>query len=123
MLVPTAEQYRREEHGGRTGHRRHRGERHPGSFRRARRARLALAATPGQGSILVLRGEPGVGKSALLDDVARQTREVGWRLLRTGGTPGPTVVVHDDAHWLDRSSVEVLAFVARRLAPELPRAG
>jgi len=37
MLVPTTEQYRREEHDGRTGHRRHRGERHPGPFRRARR--------------------------------------------------------------------------------------
>jgi hypothetical protein len=39
--------------------------------------RLALAATPGQGSTLVLRGEPGVGRSGLLDDVARQSREAG----------------------------------------------
>jgi Cdc6-like AAA superfamily ATPase len=82
MLVPTAEQYRREEHGGRTGHRRRRASGIPGRSDELAALRLTLAATPSQGSTLVLRGEPGVGKSALLDDVARQTREVGWQGVR-----------------------------------------
>jgi DNA-binding CsgD family transcriptional regulator len=141
--------------------------------------RLALAAAP-DGFALVLRGDPGAGKSVLLEHVARQATAAGWQVLRTDGTPterrlplaglhkllrpafgdlaavprprreiledafgtagatvdvfgvalacldllsaltarGPVVVVVDDAHWLDASSVEVLAFVARRLSPD-----
>src|SRR4051794_14211014 len=36
-------------------------------------------------------------------------------LLAEVATHGPVAVLVDDAHWLDRSSAEVLAFVARRL--------
>ncbi|MEU7531924.1 AAA family ATPase [Saccharothrix sp. NPDC042600] len=39
-------------------------------------------------------------------------------LLSDAAAERPLVVVVDDAHWLDRSSAEALAFVARRLAAE-----
>ncbi len=127
---------------------------------------------------MVIRGAPGVGKSALLDAAAEGFSARGWRVLRTDGTPSerrlpfaglhkllrpimgladqlqarprdalsrvfglidgtapgtfllalaaldllaeaalsaPVLVVAEDAHWLDRSTADVLAFVARRL--------
>ncbi|HEX6127624.1 MAG TPA: AAA family ATPase, partial [Candidatus Limnocylindria bacterium] len=140
--------------------------------------RLAAAHT-GQSAVLVLRGEPGVGKTALLGYVAeraegcRVVRALGVEaemelpfaglqqlcmplldglerlpppqravldtaLGRTSGAPPdrflvglavlgllsdtaeerPLVCLIDDAQWLDRSSAQVLAFVARRLQAE-----
>jgi DNA-binding CsgD family transcriptional regulator len=133
----------------------------------------------GQSSVQVLRGEPGVGKTALLDYVAE--RAAGCRIARTAGVesemelafaalhqlcaplldgldalPGPqrdalrvafglqhgaapdrflvalavvgllaeaaevcpVVCLVDDAQWLDRTSAQALAFVARRLLAE-----
>ncbi len=133
----------------------------------------------GQSSVLVLRGEAGVGKTALLDYVAEQAsgcrivRVVGVQSemelaysglhqlcavmldrvaglpgpqrdalraafgLQEGGTPErfavavailsllseaaegePLVCLIDDAQWLDRSSAQAVAFVARRLLAE-----
>jgi DNA-binding CsgD family transcriptional regulator len=150
--------------------------------RRAERevfARLVGRARSGQSSVLVVRGEPGIGKTALLDyaiDSAagfRVVRAVGVeseielcfaalqqllgplldrleRLPRpqgdalrvafglSAGQPPdrflvalaalslvsevageqPLLVVVDDAQWLDRSSAQALAFVARRLLAE-----
>ncbi|MCU1613210.1 MAG: transcriptional regulator, LuxR family [Frankiales bacterium] len=140
--------------------------------------RRAVEEAAQSGQALLLRGDPGVGKSALLQAVGQIGAAQGWRVLRTDGTPaeqrlplaglhkllrpvrsripellpgGPRealegtfgfpqadldiyrvalacldlfsalarsarmVVLVDDAHWLDRSSAEVLAFVARRL--------
>jgi DNA-binding CsgD family transcriptional regulator len=137
-----------------------------------------LDETPAHGSSVVIRGEPGVGKSALLDVVGAAARNREWRVLRTEGTPaesnlalaalhkllrpvmgklhrlagphqdalrgvfgladrpapdmfrlalavmdllaeaadpGPLLVLVDDTHWIDRSSAEVLTFIARRL--------
>jgi DNA-binding CsgD family transcriptional regulator len=39
-------------------------------------------------------------------------------LLSEAAADAPLVLISEDAHWLDRSSVEVLAFVARRLESE-----
>src|SRR4051794_6893599 len=132
----------------------------------------------GESSVLVLRGEAGIGKTALLEDIA--DRAPGWRIVRVAGAdsgmelsfpglpqlcapmldglgrlPGPQrdalrvafglqdgapsrflvalgvlsllaeaaeseplVCLVDDVQWLDRASVQALAFVARRLLAE-----
>jgi DNA-binding CsgD family transcriptional regulator len=137
-----------------------------------------LATARDRGCSLVIRGAPGVGKTAMLDEMVRRTSDLGWRVLRTEGTPSerrlplaalhrllrpvmgsvdrlpapqrdalrgafglvdapppeiflvalaalgllaevashaPVAVLVDDVHWLDRSSAEVLTFVARRI--------
>jgi DNA-binding CsgD family transcriptional regulator len=145
----------------------------------ARLDRLLADAHAGRSAVLVLRGEPGIGKTALLDYAAeraegcRVVRAVGVEsemelpfaglhqlcralldglerlpppqrdALRTafglhvGAPPDrflvglavlsllshaaeelPLLCLVDDAQWLDRSSAQVLAFVARRLEAE-----
>jgi DNA-binding CsgD family transcriptional regulator len=141
--------------------------------------RLLADVRAGQSRVLVLRGEAGVGKTALLEYLLEQTD--GFRVARAAGVesemelpfaglhqlcasmldridalPGPQrdalgtafglsdgsppdrfrvglavlgllaevadgrplVCVVDDAQWLDRASVQTLAFVARRLLAE-----
>jgi DNA-binding CsgD family transcriptional regulator len=131
-----------------------------------------------RGQALVLRGEPGIGKSRLLHHAAREARERGMAVLtatavqsethlpfaglhqllrpvraRASELPAvqraaldaafgltdevapehyriamaaldlisqvatdvPVLIVIDDAHWLDRPTADVLAFVARRI--------
>ena len=142
---------------------------------------LLRSAQNGQSAALVIEGEPGVGKTVLLDDAVDQA--AGMTLLRVRGVesevdlpcgglaqlvgdithlipqlPGPQqqalrvalaleegplpvgdrfavgvalldllamaaekaslLAVVDDAHWLDRPTVEALHFVARRLGAE-----
>jgi DNA-binding CsgD family transcriptional regulator len=145
----------------------------------ARLDQLLAEAQLGQSAVLVLRGEPGIGKSALLEYSAQRAegrrvlRAIGveWEMelpfaglhqlcaglldglgrlpapqrdalatafgLSSGAQPDrflvglavlsllsdaaeerPLVCVVDDVQWLDRSSAQVLAFVARRLAVE-----
>jgi DNA-binding CsgD family transcriptional regulator/tetratricopeptide (TPR) repeat protein len=135
----------------------------------------------GSHTALIIRGEPGIGKSALLSDASRRAKDRGMVVLRTSGvqsearmpfaglhqllwplhdqidalpapqreavlaafgmvdteTPdlflislatlnllstcahsSPVVLIADDTQWLDRSTCEVLAFVARRLDSE-----
>ncbi|MFD0603014.1 AAA family ATPase [Streptomyces aureus] len=137
------------------------------------------------GGALVVRGAPGIGKSALLARAARQAERSGFTVLTASGVeaeshlpfaglhqltrtmldqvPGlppvqaeallgafgmaqpsptgrapqlfmialatldllgeaagqaPVLLVVDDAHWLDSPTLDVLAFIARRLGPE-----
>jgi DNA-binding CsgD family transcriptional regulator len=151
--------------------------------RAAERDRLAVLVdqVSEHGGVLVLRGEAGVGKSALLAEAVALAATAGMRVLTTVGvkseehlpyaglhqlvhpvragidalpgpqrdalramtgmtddavpdsyliglavlnllaevaTVAPVLVVVEDAHWLDRVSVDVLAFVARRLDSE-----
>src|SRR5580704_2807953 len=46
-------------------------------------AGLVTAVRAGESRVLVVRGEAGVGKTALLDDLAEQAR--GCRVVRTAG--------------------------------------
>ncbi|MEV1292108.1 AAA family ATPase [Pseudonocardia sp. NPDC049635] len=142
---------------------------------------LITRAHAGHSGALVVRGEAGIGKSALLEHARSAAIASGFRVessagvesetqfvfaglhqlcapllerasalpepqqaalgvafgLRTGAAPdrflvglatlnllaevaedGPLLCLADDAHWLDQASVEVLAFVARRLEAE-----
>jgi DNA-binding CsgD family transcriptional regulator len=146
---------------------------------RAALSQLLDAARAGRSGVLVMRGEPGVGKTALLDCVIGSA--AGVRVARVAGVESemelafaalqqlcapmldklerlpdpqrdalrvafglklgpasdrflvglatlsllseaaeeqPLLCVIDDAHWLDRASAQVLAFVARRLLAE-----
>src|SRR5689334_2566368 len=143
---------------------------------RARLGELLDAVRGGASAALVLRGEAGIGKTALLElavaeahgcQVARAIGvqsemelayaglhqlcmpllgelgrlpaaqrdalgtafgasagetpnrfEVGMAVLGLLSELGPLVCVIDDAHWLDRASLEALAFTARRLEAE-----
>ena len=145
----------------------------------ARLDQLIAEARLGHSAVSVLRGEPGIGKSALLDYAAERAQEyhvlraigVEWEMelpfaglhqlcaglldgrerlpepqsgaiatafgLSSGPQPDrflvglavlgllsdaaedhPVVCLVDDVQWLDRSSAQVLAFVARRLGAE-----
>jgi predicted ATPase len=46
---------------------------------------LVGAAEQSEGGVLVLRGEPGIGKSALLDHVEHATREK-FQIIRASGS-------------------------------------
>jgi DNA-binding CsgD family transcriptional regulator len=46
---------------------------------------LLAAARGGRGSALILRGEPGIGKSALLDEMRGRAADEGFRVLHTRG--------------------------------------
>ena len=145
----------------------------------ARLDRLLADARAGQSAVLVLRSEPGIGKTALLGYAAE--RAAGFQVVRAAGAESemelpfaslhqlcgpmlgglgrlpppqrgalgtafglssgaqpdrfliglavlsllsdtaeerPLLCLVDDAQWLDRSSAQVLAFVARRLQAE-----
>lgn len=146
------------------------------------RIRELLAPPYGERRVLVLLGDPGVGKSVLLAEAAREARRAGMRVLATVGRESeqdlafaglhqllrpvldrlnglpprqsaalrgafglsddpvppdalltgiavltllaglsddePLLVVTDDAQWLDRASLDALAFAASRLESE-----
>ena len=146
------------------------------------RLRELVAPPFTESQVLLLLGDPGVGKTVLLAEAAREARSAGMRVLaaagreserdlafaglhqllrpvldRVAGLParqaealrgafalsedpvppdalltgiavltllsglsddGPLLVVADDAQWLDRASLDALAFAARRLDSE-----
>jgi DNA-binding CsgD family transcriptional regulator len=146
------------------------------------RLRGLVERAPLAGQVLLVTGQAGMGKTALLADAAGRARSVGMRVLSVTGRESesrlafaglhqllrpvlssaaglpdrqtqalmgalglaadpvapdplltgmavltllsdlseqsPVLVVADDAHWLDRSSLEVLAFVGSRLDAE-----
>ena len=147
----------------------------------ARLRELIADAKAGRGGALILRGEPGIGKTALCAEAAGFARDEGLRVLQTVGVesemhlpyaglhqllrpvreslgalpPGqrgalraalgltetaapevyivalavlnllaevaettPVLLLAEDAHWLDPSTGEVLAFLGRRLESE-----
>ena len=142
-------------------------------------SRISSLLADERGGALVLRGDPGVGKTTLLDAAVVRAEEVGRRVLRAAGVEyeaelafsglhqvlhplaerferlplvqqqaleqafavvagpppnrlaisvaalavledaaaiRPVLVVIDDLQWIDSSSVEVLLFIARRVA-------
>jgi DNA-binding CsgD family transcriptional regulator len=154
-----------------------------GRDREAERLDALIDRLPDSGGALLVSGEPGIGKSALLDHAGARGRALGMRTLATAGVESeselafaglhqllrpilelelteflpdpqrgaleaafgisresesdpflvalaayqlvceaaeqcPLVLIADDAHWLDRSSLGVLGFVARRLQTE-----
>jgi hypothetical protein len=102
---------------------------------RKRIDRLLGRARSGAGGALVLRGEPGIGKSALLEyarghangmrtvsvhDPASPTllSSVAFSLLRTDGHAQPLLVIIDDVHRLDARSSAEIGLAAQRLGGE-----
>ncbi|HEX2054175.1 MAG TPA: AAA family ATPase [Actinomycetota bacterium] len=66
--------------------------RHPAFVGRTRElsfleARLDQAAE-GRGSVLFVSGEPGIGKSRLVEELARRAEAGGWRVLSGGNSEG-----------------------------------
>src|SRR5208282_3969621 len=49
-----------------------------------------LAGARSHGGCAVIHGDPGIGKSALLDVVAERSAQRGWQILRTDGVPSET---------------------------------
>jgi DNA-binding CsgD family transcriptional regulator len=147
----------------------------------ARLHALIADANAGRGGALILRGEPGIGKTALCAEATRFARDSGLRVLHTAGVESemdlpyaglhqllrpvrdslgalppsqqgalraalgltetaapevyavalaalnllaevaetaPVLVLAEDAHWLDPSTGDVLAFLGRRLESE-----
>jgi DNA-binding CsgD family transcriptional regulator len=75
--------------------------------------RLLDGARAGRGGALVLRGEPGIGKSALLEDAAGRAR--GLRVLRAAGVASETMFAYATLHRLLRP---LLDQVPRLPAPQ-----
>src|SRR4051812_45980847 len=67
---------------------------------RARVCALLAAVHAGNGGALVVRGEPGVGKTALLADVAASV--AGMAVVRARGVEGEAELPHASLHELLR---------------------
>ncbi|UWP87111.1 AAA family ATPase [Dactylosporangium fulvum] len=66
-----------------------------------------------RGSSLLLRGEPGIGKTALLDATATKARDAGMRVLRVSGVEFESGIGYSTLHQL----LHPLRAHADRLAP------
>jgi DNA-binding CsgD family transcriptional regulator len=79
---------------------------HGRDMERARLAQMLEAARAGQASSLLIRGEPGMGKSALLNDIAAGDR--GFRVLRTAGLEAESALAFAALHRLLRPALDRL---------------
>jgi DNA-binding CsgD family transcriptional regulator/energy-coupling factor transporter ATP-binding protein EcfA2 len=68
----------------------------------------SLAAGRSRGEVLVVTGDPGVGKSALLDLVATHVRQEGGRVLRAVGSESETHLAFAGLHQLLRPVLTAL---------------
>jgi predicted ATP-dependent serine protease len=81
-----------------------------------RRLASLLDGVKGAGSALVLRGEPGVGKSRLLSETAALARDGGFTVLSTTGVQSEAHLMFAGLHQLlrpVRSSMERLPGMQR----------
>ena len=77
----------------------------------------------GASEVITVEGEPGMGKSRLLHELAKLAAGLGWRVVRRFGVEGevsepidelsfevdsPTLVIVDDAQWLDDAGLAQL---------------
>jgi hypothetical protein len=61
---------------------------------------LVAAVRAGESRVLVVRGDPGVGKTVLLDDLARRASDVGCRVARAGGVQSEMELAFAGLHQL-----------------------
>jgi DNA-binding CsgD family transcriptional regulator len=73
--------------------------------------RIAEVAA-GQGHLLLLAGEPGIGKTRLLGSILRKAEAAGFRISKSDISPYDQLVVlasiHDLARWMDASEFGTL---------------
>ena len=69
---------------------------------RARIDRLLAGARADRGGALVVRGEPGIGKSALLEHAAQRAEATGMRVIRGAGIESDAELAHGGLHQLLR---------------------
>ena len=79
---------------------------HGRDLERGRLAEMLETAQKGQAASLLIRGEPGMGKSALLDDTA--ARASGFRVLRTSGLEAESALAFAALHRLLRPALDAL---------------
>src|SRR5882757_9801499 len=85
------------------------------SREREQLGRLLTGIRSGRSGVLVVHGEAGIGKTALLEQLIERAM---LGLLAEVGEQEPLLCIIDDAQWLDQASALTLAFVARRLMAE-----
>src|SRR5882762_11920907 len=86
------------------------------------------AAVRDGGCIALLSGEAGIGKTALLHDIARQTHGPLLAAVNSAASPDvifaaalnelertKALVVFEDIHWADEATLDLLKYLGRRI--------